>query len=258
MRVLLVCRYDGSNYYGFQVQPNHITVQEVIEKSLKRIHKGEDIRIHMSGRTDSGVHAYMQPIFFDTTLSLPEESWIRSVNAYLPKDVRIIGAKIVPDDFHVRYNSINKTYEYKLCLSRYVDPFMVNYVGHYPLRFDYDRAKECLDYFIGEHDFSAFCSKNSSVEDKTRTILDFTMSRAGDIVTFEIKGDGFLYNMVRIIIGTIVDVAHGKYDKDYIKEIFSKKDRSLAGKRVAPNGLYLKQIVYDNEEINEFLSKLII
>lgn len=257
MRVVLVCKYDGSNYHGFQIQPNNITVQELIEKSLKRIHKGKDVRIHMSGRTDSGVHAYCQPIHFDTELNISDEGWIRSVNAYLPKDIRIISAINLGDsDFHVRFNSIEKTYEYKLFVGRYVDPFLVNYVGHYPLKFDYSRALECIPYFLGEHDFSAFCSKNSSIENKIRTIYDFKINKIDDIVTFEITGDGFLYNMVRIIVGTIIDVAHGKYEKDYIDYIFSSKDRSLAGKRADASGLYLKNIKYDNDLVNDFLKKI--
>lgn len=256
MRVVLICRYDGSNYHGFQVQPDQITIQEVIEKSLKRIHKGEDIRIHMSGRTDRGVHAYAQPIHFDTQLHLKAEAWIRSVNAYLPKDVRIIGATEIDDDFHVRYDSIGKTYEYKLCIGRYVDPFSANYVGHYPLYFDYERAQECLEYFLGTHDFSSFCSKNSSVEDKIRTINDFTLTKENDILTFTISGDGFLYNMVRIIIGTIIDVAHGKYDKEHIAEILAKKERKFAGKRADANGLYLKKVYYDNDIVNKLIDDI--
>lgn len=255
MRVVLICRYDGSKYHGFQIQPEHITVQEVIEKSLKRIHKGINVRIHMSGRTDSGVHAYVQPIHFDTNLELNENAWVNSVNAYLPKDVRILGALKVNDDFHVRFDSIEKTYEYKLCIARNVNPFLVNYVGHYPLKFDYELAEQCLDYFIGTHDFSAFCSKNSSVEDKVRTITDFNISRDKDIVIFEITGDGFLYNMVRIIIGTIVDVAHGKYPKEHIMNILESKDRKNAGKRVDASGLYLKNIKYNDEIVNNVIKK---
>ncbi|MBF0715233.1 tRNA pseudouridine(38-40) synthase TruA [Gemelliphila palaticanis] len=254
MRIVLICKYDGTNYHGFQIQSNHLTVQEVIEKSLKKIHKGLDIRIHMSGRTDSGVHAYCQPIHFDTHLSISNEGWIRSVNAYLPKDVRIIDAiNLGNSDFHVRFNSVEKTYEYKLFIGRYVDPFLVNYVGHYPLKFDYNKAKECIPYFLGTHDFSSFCSKNSSIENKIRTIHNFKIEQSGNLVTFEITGDGFLYNMVRIIVGTIIDVAHGKYDKEYIKYIFQRRDRSLAGKRADASGLYLKSIKYDNKLVNNFL-----
>lgn len=254
MRVVLLCRYDGSRYFGFQIQPNHVTIQEKIEYSLSRIHKKE-IRIHMSGRTDSGVHAYMQPIHFDTDLNLKEEAWVRSVNAYLPMDIKILDAIIVEDDFHVRFNGKIKTYEYKLCVDRYVDPFLANYVGHYPLRFDYDKAEECIPYFLGQHDFSAFCSKNSSVENKVRTITEFSMKKEGNIVTFSITGNGFLYNMVRIIIGTIVDVAHGKYPKEYIEKIFEKKERKNAGKRVDACGLYLKDIKYDIDYIDNIINK---
>lgn len=257
MRVVLFCRYDGTKYFGFQIQPNVITVQEVIENSLKRIHKGKSIRIQMSGRTDSGVHAYIQLIHFDTELNINEKSWVNSVNAYLPRDVRIIASKIVSDNFHVRYSSISKTYEYKLCISKILDPFMVNYVGHFPYKFDYDKAKECLELFIGKHDFTSFCSKNSSVENKIRTITDFNINRDGDIITFEITGDGFLYNMVRIIIGTIINVANSRYSKDYIKEIFKNKNRMYAGKRASGSGLYLKKVLFNNDEINNIVESLI-
>ncbi|QWQ39388.1 tRNA pseudouridine(38-40) synthase TruA [Gemella sp. zg-570] len=257
MRVLLFCRYDGSNYFGFQIQPNHITVQEVIEKSLKKIHKGNDVKIHMSGRTDSGVHAYIQPIHFDTYLNINESGWVDSVNAYLPKDVRILGAKIVDDNFHVRFNSLAKTYEYRLCISKNVDPFLANYVGHFPYNFDYNKAEECLNLFLGTHDFTSFCSKNSSIENKIRTITNFTIKKEGDIVIFEISGDGFLYNMVRIIIGTIINVANNKYPKEYIVDILKAKDRSLAGKRAEASGLFLKKVEYDNENINKFIDTLV-
>lgn len=256
MRVVLFCKYDGYDYFGFQIQPNQITIQEVIEKVLKKIHKGEDIRIHMSGRTDSGVHAYLQPIHFDTHINMSEDAWIRSVNAMLAKDIRILACKIVNDDFHVRFNAVSKTYEYKLCLSRNVDPFLNRYVGHFPYRFDFKKAKEACTYFLGTHDFSSFCSKNSSVADKVRTITAFTIKKEGDIITFEISGDGFLYNMVRIMVGTIINVANGKYDASYIKEILEKKDRAYAGKRVEARGLYLKKVYYDNEEINQMIKNL--
>lgn len=256
MRVLLVCRYDGSRYHGFQIQPNNKTIQEMIEKSLARIHKGTNIRIHMSGRTDSGVHAYIQPIHFDTNLNLTEKAWLNSVNAYLPKDIRIIGSKLVSDNFHVRFDSIEKTYEYRLCISKNINPFLVNYVGHCPFNFDYYKAQDCLQYFIGTHDFSSFCSKNSSVEDKVRTITNFTMRKENDIIIFEITGDGFLYNMVRIIIGTITDVATGKYDKSKIPEIIAQKDRSFSGKRADANGLYLKNVKYKENVINKFIENL--
>ncbi|MDO4814118.1 MAG: tRNA pseudouridine(38-40) synthase TruA [Gemella sp.] len=256
MRVVLFCRYDGSNYFGFQIQPDRITVQEVIEKALKRIHKGQDIRIYMSGRTDSGVHAYMQPIHFDTPYKIPEDAWVKSLNANLPADVRITGAKIVEDDFHVRYDAISKTYEYKLYLGKYVDPFLVNYVGHYQYEFNFEKAEKSLKYFLGTHDFTSFCSAGSSVEDKVRTITEFTMKKEGDVVVFNISGDGFLYNMVRIIIGTVIEVANGKYSAEYVEEIIAKKDRSFAGKTADASGLYLKKVYYDNEEVNNAINSL--
>ncbi len=253
MRVILICKYDGSNYHGFQIQPNKITIQEVIEKSLRKLHN-KSVRIHMSGRTDAGVHAYIQPIHFDTELILDNNSWVRAVNAYLPKDVVILGAITLNENFHVRYDSISKTYIYKLYIGKYVDPFNVRYVGHFPFKFDYERALECVPYFLGEHDFSSFCSKNNNIENKIRTITNFTINKENEYVTFEISGDGFLYNMVRIIVGTILDVASGKINKEYIETIFEKKDRKYAGKRVSPSGLYLKSVYYNNAEVNQLIN----
>ena len=236
MRVVLICRYDGSRYHGFQIQPNNNTIQEEIEKSLRKIHK-KNVRIYMSGRTDSGVHAYGQVLHFDTDLNIPTDGWVKAINAMIPKDIRIVSAKVVNDEFHVRYNSIKKTYSYKLY-------------------FNFDKAKEALKYFIGEHDFSSFCSKNTSVEDKVRTIYSFKMDRDNqndNIINFEITGNGFLYNMVRIIIGTIQDVAAGKYEPEFIQEILDKKERSFAGPKADASGLYLKEVLYDNDEVNEFI-----
>lgn len=258
MRVVLFCRYDGSKYFGFQIQPDHITVQEVIENALKKIHKGKAIRIYMSGRTDSGVHGYMQPIHFDTDLDLNKDAWTNALNANLPKDVRISAAKIVKDDFHVRYNAVSKTYEYRLYVGKNVDPFLVNYVGHFSFKFDYEKAEEALKYFLGTHDFTSFCSAGSSVEDKIRTINNFTMHKEGKVIVFNISGDGFLYNMVRIIIGTVLDVATGKYPAEYIKEIIDKKDRAYAGKTAEASGLYLKKVIYDDAEVNSIIDSLIL
>ena len=255
MRVVLICRYDGSRYHGFQIQPNNNTIQEEIEKSLRKIHK-KDVRIYMSGRTDSRVHAYGQVLHFDTDLNIPTDGWVKAINAMIPKDIRIVSAKVVNDEFHVRYNSIKKTYIYKLYLGREIDPFLINYVGQHKFNFNFDKAKETLQYFIGEHDFSSFCSKNTSVEDKVRTIYSFKMDRDNqndNIIKFEITGNGFLYNMVRIIIGTIQDVAAGKYEPEYIQEILDKKERSFAGPKADASGLYLKEVLYDNDEVNEFI-----
>ena len=256
MRVVLICRYDGSRYHGFQIQPNNNTVQEEIEKSLRRIHK-KNVRIYMSGRTDSGVHAYGQVLHFDTDLNIPTDGWVKAINAMIPKDIRIVSAKVVNDEFHVRYNSIKKTYSYKLYLGKEIDPFLINYVGQHKFNFNFDKANEALQYFIGEHDFSSFCSKDTSVEDKVRTVYSFKMDRDNqnnNLINFEITGNGFLYNMVRIIIGTVQDVAAGKYEPEYIQEILAKKERSFAGPKADASGLYLKEVLYDNDEVNEFIN----
>ena len=255
MRIALLCRYDGSNYHGFQIQPNNNTIQEEIEKSLKKINK-KDVRLYMSGRTDSGVHAYGQVLHFDTDLNIPDVAWVKALNATIPKDIRIVGAMAVSEDFHVRYNSTQKTYYYKLYIGREVDPFLLNYVGKHSFDFNFEKAQEALKYFIGEHDFSSFCSKNSSVEDKVRTIYSLTMEKDSinpNIINFEITGNGFLYNMVRIIIGTIQNVAAGKYEADYIKEILDKRERQFAGPKADAAGLYLKEVVYDDDKVNEFI-----
>ena len=140
MRVVLLCRYDGSGYHGFQIQPNNNTVQEEIEKALKKINK-KDIRVYMSGRTDSGVHAYGQVLHFDTELNIPNEAWKKALNANLPADIRIFGAVTSNEDFHVRYNSTRKTYHYKLYIGQNVDPFLLNYVGQHKYYFNFEIAQ---------------------------------------------------------------------------------------------------------------------
>ena len=257
MRVVLLCRYDGSRYHGFQIQPNNNTVQEEIEKALKKINK-KDIRVYMSGRTDSGVHAYGQVLHFDTELNIPNEAWKKALNANLPADIRIFGVTTSNEDFHVRYNSTRKTYHYKLYIGQNVDPFLLNYVGQHKYNFNFEKAQKTLNYFIGEHDFSSFCSKNSSVEDKIREIYYFNMyydKTNPRVINFDICGNGFLYNMVRIIIGTIQDVAAGKYEAEYVKEILEKKERKFAGPKADAAGLYLKEVIYNNEEINKFIKE---
>ena len=202
------------------------------------------------------MHAYGQVLHFDTDLNIPTDGWVKAINAMIPKDIRIVSAKVVNDEFHVRYNSIKKTYIYKLYVGREIDPFLINYVGQHKFNFNFDKAKETLQYFIGEHDFSSFCSKNTSVEDKVRVIYSFKVDRDNqndNIIKFEITGNGFLYNMVRIIIGTIQDVAAGKYEPEYIQEILDKKERSFAGPKADASGLYLKEVLYDNDEVNEFI-----
>lgn len=245
MRVVLVCQYKGTNYNGFQTQPNGQTIQDELEIILKKIHKGQFVRIHMSGRTDAGVHALAQPVHFDTSLNIEPQGWVRSFNAQLPKDIRIIDAYYVADDFHVRYDVEAKTYAYRLSIAKILSPFETETVAHYPFGLNVERVRAAMPYFVGTHDFTSFCSKNSSVDNKVRTIHWFTLDQRGDELYFEINGDGFLYNMVRIIIGTLIQIGHGKYESDIVPTIIAAKDRDKAGHRAPACGLYLKEVFYN-------------
>lgn len=243
-RIKCIVSYDGTNFQGFQVQPNGRTVQGEIEHVLRKMHKGEPIRIHASGRTDARVHAKGQVFHFDTPLSLTEEAWKRALNSQLPQDIAISETEFVSPDFHARFSSIAKEYRYMVLYQKERDPFLVNYTHHHPYPLDIERMKEAMQYIIGTHDFTSFCSAKTEIADRVRTVELFTLHEQKNKLIFQIRGDGFLYNMVRIIVGTMLDVGSGKLAPSDIPEIIAAKDRTKAGKTISPNGLYLWKVFY--------------
>lgn len=241
--VAIWVKYDGTNYSGWQRQPNHKTVQGVIEKKLSRI-LDKDIIIHGSGRTDSGVHALSQCATFEADLIMPQDRLKFALNRILPVDILVCDLSIMPDDFHARYSAKGKTYVYKVYMDKIRDPFRDNYYFHYPHKLDLDAIQKGMKYFLGTHDFRTFMASGSQVSNTVRTIHSFEVEQIGNTLEFTISGDGFLYNMVRIIIGTLFQVSRGKTSPEEIPMIIANHDRSGAKWTAPPNGLYLKEVHY--------------
>ncbi|PXW87687.1 tRNA pseudouridine(38-40) synthase [Streptohalobacillus salinus] len=245
MRYLVTVSYDGTHYHGYQIQPNHVTIQSKIESALSRIHKGERVNIVASGRTDSGVHALGQAFHFDSELRLPTENWKLALNAHLPDDIVVQAVQSVDDHFHARYHVIEKGYEYRIYNHPDRDPFRRYYALYIKEPLDIKRMQEALNLLIGTHDFTAFCSSKSTVKgDKIRTIFSAEVVIEEPLVKVRINGSGFLYNMVRIIIGTLVDIGRHRKDPAIFQQALDTLDRSKLGKTASPSGLYLHHVNY--------------
>lgn len=243
-RVKLIISYDGTNYCGWQVQINGITVEEVINRELSRM-LGEDIAVIGASRTDSGVHALGNVAVFDTFSKIPPEKMCFALNQRLPDDIRIQDSCEVPLDFHPRYCDSTKTYEYKILNRRFDNPVMRLYTHFVYMPLDYEKMQEAAKYLVGEHDFKSFCSARTQVTDTVRTIYSLDVSKEDDIIKIRISGNGFLYNMVRIIVGTLIKVGLKVYPPEYVKEILEDCDRNVAGPKAPAKGLTLIGIVYN-------------
>lgn len=242
--VKLIISYDGTNYCGWQVQINGITVEEVINRELSRM-LGEDIAVIGASRTDSGVHALGNVAVFDTFSKIPPEKMCFALNQRLPDDIRIQDSCEVPLDFHPRYCDSTKTYEYKILNRRFDNPVMRLYTHFVYMPLDYEKMQEAAKYLVGEHDFKSFCSARTQVTDTVRTIYSLDVSKEDDIIKIRISGNGFLYNMVRIIVGTLIKVGLKVYPPEYVKEILEACDRNVAGPKAPAKGLTLIGIVYN-------------
>ncbi|GIO28746.1 tRNA pseudouridine(38-40) synthase TruA [Ornithinibacillus bavariensis] len=244
-KIKCILQYDGSNFFGYQVQPEKRTVQGELEKALERIHKGEKIRVHASGRTDTGVHAKGQTIHFETKLYIPGNSWGRALNSLLPEDLHVKASEEVPESFHARYDVLEKEYRYFILNRKEPDIFARNYSYHFPYKINIEAIQEACRYLEGTHDFTTFSSARATVKgDKVRTLFEVSCQKNGDQIEFHFRGSGFLYNMVRILVGTLLEVGQGKIDPINIREMLEKKDRRLAGKTAPAQGLFLWKVVY--------------
>lgn len=244
MRNLLVTlSYDGSYYHGWQIQKNAVTVQEVFQKALEKV-LCENTEIKGCSRTDSGVHANMYCVSFKTEKSIPCENMVRALNTYLPKNIAVTSCKKVSDDFHARYSVKSKRYVYRIYNGKIRNPFLEKYAFHYRYPIDEKYLNDEAQAFLGTHDFSGFCSANSDVEDTVRTVYSLSVERSGDDVFFTVEADGFLYNMVRIMIGTLLFISEGKIKSGELSAIIDSKKRSAAGKTAPPQGLYLDFVNY--------------
>ncbi len=245
-RIKIVVQYVGTNYAGWQIQPNQKTIQGEIENAIfLALH--EKCEVVGSGRTDAGVHALAQVAHFDTTSKIKAEKICYVLNEYLPRDISILESEEVSDKFNARFSAKKKTYQYNFYVSKIPLPCFAENYAHVPFDFDILKAQSVLDEFIGEHNFAAFCSSGSKVDlkDAVRTIYSLKIWQT-DKQTYrmEVSGNGFLYNMVRIIAGTLIEVGCGKINPKKIKSIIKSKNRKHAGKTAPACGLTLKEVDY--------------
>lgn len=247
MRVVLVVSYDGTDFCGWQVQPNGRTVQEEIEKALFSV-LGVKTRITGSGRTDSGVHALGQTCHFDADTSIPANKFSDCLNRILPPDVRVMSSYEADENFDCNRSAKKKTYLYNIYLSDKIQPLKERYAVKYSLPVDEEKMRESAKFFVGEHDFKAFCASGSQVKTTVRTVFDVRIEIKdglyGKDVAFFVTGNGFLYNMVRSIVGCILDTASGKMSFERLKEAIDGGDRSLIGRTMPAKGLVLYQVDY--------------
>lgn len=241
--IKLTIEYDGSNYAGWQRQNNHLTIQECVENAIEKIVK-EKVSITGSSRTDAGVHAKGMVANFKTDSSVPPERFREAINTKLPDDIAIIKSEEVPLDFHARYSSKGKTYCYTI-INRYEKVAIFrNYSCHVRDKLNFSDMEEACKDFIGKHDFKAFKTSGSSVKTSIRTISDLHLEKDGEIIKLYITADGFLYNMVRIIAGTLIEVGLGKIKKEDIKSIINLGKREDAGFCAPSTGLVLEKVYY--------------
>lgn len=241
-RFRLTIEYDGTNYKGWQSQPHKNTIQDRIEGALFDLF-GKKTVLCGSGRTDTGVHAFGQVAHFDMDTDMTARKMVRAINAHLPDDIRVKKAEKVADDFHARFDAKSKTYMYKLYLNDELSPIRRNYYHQVYGKVDIDKMRDACKYFEGTHDFYAFSSK-SDKEDTIRTLECVNLTQNGDEIYITLKGDGFLYNMVRVIVATLIDIGKGRIACEDIPRIFDSKDRSMSGKKLTAEGLYLMKVEY--------------
>ncbi|CAM3086725.1 tRNA pseudouridine(38-40) synthase TruA [Paenibacillus sediminis] len=246
--------FDGTAYNGFQTQPGGNTIQDHIEEAI-RLLTGETVKIHGSGRTDAGVHARSQVFHFHTSSAIPVERWCLALNARLPDDIIVTSAREVPLSFHSRRSAKRKTYRYTINANQFPDVFQRRYQVHHPGKLDIPAMQQGLEYLIGTHDYTSFASRHSTKTSHVRTIynarieVDTSMSRAGTrdqgVLHTYITGNGFLQHMVRIIMGTLIQVGEGKRSPEDMLRILQAQDRSAAGPTAVSQGLMLWSVEYD-------------
>lgn len=241
--IKLVIEYDGKNFNGWQKQPNKLNIQGEIEKAIGEI-TGEEIELIASGRTDAGVHSLGQVANFKTNSKIDIEKFPYAINSKLKKSIVIKSAEEVPERFHSRYSVHSKTYRYTINNSKFGTALYRDMEYHFPIKLDENKMQEAAKYFEGEHDFKAFKASGTSSKSSVRIIYKAVVKRQDDRVIIELTGNGFLYNMVRIIAGTLVDVGIGKIEPEEIKNIIEEKDRKKAGKTLPARGLCLLEVQY--------------
>ncbi len=244
MRVMLTIAYDGTNYVGWQIQHNGLAIQQVLDEALSDFFK-QTIHCQGASRTDAGVHSLGNVAAFDVDTRMPAEKIAYGINQSLPRDIVVVDSREVPADFHPRYGAKEKTYVYRIQNSDFPDPTRRLYTYHYRHALDEDKMRAAAGYLIGEHDFTSFSSIHAQTKSFVRTIYDLRIERSFDEIQIEITGNGFLYNMVRIIAGTLIQIGSGLMEVEDMHRILLAGDREQAGPTAPAQGLTLVQIIYD-------------
>ncbi len=254
-RIRLTLRYDGTAYHGWQEQPNAVSIQATIAQILSRI-EGRPVPLHGAGRTDAGVHALAQTAHFDSRRQMPPATWLRALNAQLPDDIAVVGAEAVPADFHARFSAGEKHYRYRILNHSVRCPFRHRISWFHPARLDLAAMQQAATHLIGEHDFSSFRASGCGAKTAVRTITSITIRRAGggdtdgggevhaDELHIDVRGSGFLKQMVRNLVGSLVAVGRGQQSPDWLLWVRQQQDRTAAAETAPARGLTLVSITY--------------
>lgn len=250
-RYKAVLAYDGTGFAGFQIQKNARTIQGELEKVLSKIAKGEKIRVHGSGRTDAGVHARGQVIHFDFPFYIEPDGMQKALNGSTTKEITVTQVELTDAEFHSRYQAKGKMYKYTVDNNRFRDPFLRHFSCHHRYPMSIEAIEKALPYLTGTHDFTSFASTHGETAHNVRTIYNVGVEHDAELNkwTFTFVGNGFLYNMIRILMGTLLEVADGRRPASDIPLILEAKDREAAGKTSAPEGLCMEKVFYDVETI---------
>ncbi len=243
MTIKLTICYDGTNYAGWQIQKNRISVQEVLQSAIKQI-TGEDVKVVGSGRTDAGVHAKGQVASFETNSTIPAENFYKALNTVLPDDVKVLNSQAVDCNFNARKCAKQKTYEYHLYLSDVQNPLKERYAHKIQGELDVDKMISASKVLLGKHDFVAFSATGSSVKTTVREIYRINIDKSGQDLVISVTGNGFLYNMVRIIVGTLIKVGKGDMDETALKDMLLSGKRSQGVATMPAKALCLKEVIY--------------
>lgn len=254
-RFVVTLKYIGTNYVGWQVQQNGVSVQSAVQDAIEKLY-GERVDVTGCSRTDSGVHANGYCFCFTPPRDTDPYRALAALDFALPEDMGVVDCAVVDNDFHPRYSAVAKEYVYRIYDGRPRDPFLKGLAWHYIGRLDDKKMDEAASRIVGTHDFCSFMAKGSKIIDTTRTVFACRVKRDGNCVEMTVCGDGFLYKMVRIIVGTLVAVSEGRISPDDVDGIIAAKDRSRAGKTAPPEGLYLNRVFYDKEEVNRHVRTL--
>lgn len=244
MRIALGIEYDGSRYCGWQSQPDGRTVQDELQRALSQI-ACERISIIAAGRTDTGVHALEQVVHFDTNTDRPLSSWVRGTNAVLPKNIAVLWAHAVPEEFHARFSAQARSYRYLLINRPVRSAIQHGKTGWFHASLDIVRMREAAQFLLGEHDFSSFRAAECQAKSPVKNLALLDIRQQGDLITLDLRADAFLHHMVRNIVGCLVYVGKGKHPPEWLKAVLESRNRTHAAPTFSPDGLYLRYITYD-------------